>query len=300
VTLLLALPVAGSQVVRLRRLNRLRTRRFNPYIAGAPVLDDQLFVGRDALLSRILETIHNNSILLFGERRIGKTSLQHQLRKRLQALHDPEYQFHSVYIDLQGTPEDRFFRTMAEDLLAEFGALLKEDGVTAQLTEGGGYDDRTLARDLRSVLTALRKRTPKRVKLVLLIDEVDELNAYNPRINQKLRSLFMKSFAEDLVAVVSGVGIQKHWDIEGSPWYNFFEEIEVKPFARRDAERLIEDPIRGLFHLDKEAVGRIIENTDCKPYLIQKLCIALVNRMHDARRRRITVADVDAVGRPAE
>ncbi|NIR23527.1 MAG: hypothetical protein GWN78_09705, partial [Gammaproteobacteria bacterium] len=53
----------------------------------------------------------------------------------------------------------------------------------------------------------LEKTTDKKVKLVLLIDEVDELNDYDPKVNQKLRSLFMRSFAENLVAVVSGVGI---------------------------------------------------------------------------------------------
>src|SRR5262249_1341025 len=71
------------QLEGLRRRNRLRTRRFNPYVAGAPVLKDDLFLGREALLGRILQTIHNNSIMLYGERRIGKTSLQHNLKKRL-------------------------------------------------------------------------------------------------------------------------------------------------------------------------------------------------------------------------
>ena len=39
-----------------------------------------------------------------------------------------------------------------------------------------------------------------------LIDEVDELNHYDPRINQGLRSLFMKRFAQSLAAVVA-VGV---------------------------------------------------------------------------------------------
>jgi hypothetical protein len=165
---------------------------------------------------------------------------------------------------------------------------------------GSEYDHNTFSREVFQVLEVLKKRSAKKAKLVLLIDEVDELNNYDPRVNQRLRSLFMKSFAEDLVAVVSGVGIKKEWASEGSPWYNFFEEIEVKPFTRKDAEELIEKPIRGIFKLETGVVDRIIENTGCKPYLIQKLCVSLVNRMHDERRRRITRADVEALGRPAE
>jgi hypothetical protein len=110
----------------------------------------------------------------------------------------------------------------------------------------------------------------------------------------------MKSFAEDLVAVVSGVSIKKHWASEGSPWYNFFEEIEVKPFTPADARDLIERPLRGTFTLGQGSTDRILAHTDYKPYLIQKLCVGLINRMHDERRREITVADVDAIGRALE
>ena len=50
-------------------------------------------------------------------------------------------------------------------------------------------------------------KSDKDIKLVLLMDEVDQLNSYNPRVNQRLRSLFMRDFSERLVAVVSGVAI---------------------------------------------------------------------------------------------
>jgi hypothetical protein len=130
-----------------------------------------------------------------------------------------------------------------------------------------------------------------------LIDEVDELNEYDPRINQKLRSLFMKSFAENLAAVVSGVEIKKRWEKEGSPWYNFFEEIQVEPLNSQDARDLIERPIHGMFKLDRGTTDRIISLTGGKPYAIQRVCIALVTRLHEQRRKRITLADVEAVGR---
>ena len=133
--------------------------------------------------------------------------------------------------------------------------------------------------------------------MVLQIDEVDELNAYDPKVNQKLRSFFMKTFAENLTAVVSGVQIQKHWELEGSPWYNFFEEVEVTPFNQEYAAELITRPLQGMFKLDTGVVERIVELTGRRPYLIQKICIALVNRMHETSRRSIGLDDVDAVAR---
>ena len=212
-------------------------------------------------MTRVLQTVHNNSILLYGERRIGKTSFQHRLKNRLPKLKDPHYSFVPVYIDLQGVPETRFFATVAHEIFDELGPVLDGMQPSASLDEGSGYDYREAVRDIRRVIVALNEGASKRVKLVLLIDEVDELNSYDPRVNQRLRSLFMKSFAEDLVAVVSGVAIKKRWESEGSPWYNFFEEIEVKPFRREDAVDLIEKPIAGVFKLETGVTDQIISFT---------------------------------------
>lgn len=293
--LALAAGVAVREWRRIRRRRQARTRRFNPYIAGAPVLDDSMFLGREDLIARVLQTIHGNSILLHGERRIGKTTLLHHLKRRLQGLDDPAYKFFPVYVDLQGTPEDRFFSTIARDVLEELAGHLGGRSAAERFADGVVYGYYDLVGDLRQVLEKLRASTNKRVKLVLLIDEVDELNSYDPRVNQRLRSLFMKSFAEDMVAVVAGVSIRKHWESEGSPWYNFFEELEVKPFDERQAAELIERPIRDVFGLEKGLTQRVIALAAGRPYLIQKLCTALVDRAHRLGRSRLTIADLDAV-----
>lgn len=293
---LLATLVGSVGLARSRRKRRLHQRRFNPYMAGAPVLDAKLFFGREQLLERILQTLHNNSLLLHGERRIGKTSLQHQLKKRLEAMEDPAYDFFPVYIDLQGTREEHFFATLGEDIFDGLAPVL--EGLAPSRPFAESYSYRDLVADLRAILKALRQRSDKQVRLVLLIDEVDELNAYDPKINQKLRSLFMKSFAEDLVAVVSGVAIKREWDREGSPWYNFFEEIDVGPFRPEHARELVEKPIRGIFRLQDGVVERIVELTGGRPYRIQRLCMKLVSRAYELKNKEISVADVEAIGDP--
>jgi hypothetical protein len=279
---------------RARQRNRLLKRRFNPYVAGAPVLDAGLFVGRESSIARILETIHHNSVLIYGERRIGKTSLLHHLKRRLQALEDPEYEFFPVFVDLEGTREEDFFATLAAEVFEELRPQL-EGSTAATPTEASPYGYHELVRDLGRVVRVLAKSTEKKAKVVLLIDEVDQLNGYDPRVNQSLRKLFMKSFAENLVAVMSGVSINRHWSMEGSPWYNFFEEIELGSLEERHAEELVRAPIRGVFRFDQEVVERILELSERKPYAIQKLCVALVNRSHEQGTRRITLQDVESL-----
>jgi len=309
--------LAALAGLRRRRHRRLRReRRFNPYVAGGPIFDEALFYGREPLVQRILQTVHNNSLLLHGERRIGKTSLLHQVQRRLEALDDPDYEFHPVYVDLQGTPEERLFATLAdpihEAVLAVGGNAGGRTGTDVEpeapvagpaaaervpaldrIARGESYTHHDLVRELHGWLKALRERSAKQVKLVLLIDEVDELNEYDPRVSQSLRSLFMKRFAENLAAVVAGVRIRKEWEKEGSPWYNFFEEIAVDSIAPEEARRLVLEPVRGTFRFAPGAAERIVTLSGAKPFQIQRRCLALVQRLHEEGRSLVTLEDVE-------
>jgi len=269
--------------------------KYNPYIAGSPIRTEEMFFGREKLIQRIINTLHNNSLMLYGPRRIGKTSLQHQLKHRLESLHDPQYEFVPVLIDLQGTSEHRFFASLMEEIMEVYRSRSNGALPLRFFDNQTDYSGRDFSRDLKKVMEAFQAQTEKTLKLVLLIDEVDELNKYSEEVNQRLRSVFMKTFAENLVAVMSGAYIRKNWESEGSPWYNFFEQVEVPPFAREDAEALIREPVKGIFEYDEAAIRKIIELSGCQPYVIQRFCINVINRIIEDKRRRVSVADVEAI-----
>jgi hypothetical protein len=290
----LGLVGVGLGVQRSRRRRALRNR-FNPYIAGAPVMTDAMFFGRRKLLARILNVIHHNSLLITGERRIGKTTFLYYLKRVLERDEVSEYRFFPVFTDLQGVPEASFFHSVMADVVE---TLRPSPATLAALrfrSDAAGYDGRDFSHDLQRVIDELKTRTPKRVKLALLIDEVDALNSYSERINQRLRSIFMKTFSEQLVAILSGVGIRRVWNSEVSPWYNFFDEMELTAFSREEAEALVRTPVESYFHYEPEAVLAILEHSELKPYLIQKFCIHAVNRMLEAGRTRVRASDVIAV-----
>jgi tetratricopeptide (TPR) repeat protein len=292
----LFLPAAGASAVallslvllaqRLRRRRALR-RRFNPYIAGAPVLDDDMYYGREKLTARMLSTLHRNSLMITGERRIGKTTFLHHLSKVLSDDEAGDWQFFPVFVDLQGVPEQSFFHALMTEIVETREALRLQPAPE-------GYEAREFSHDLKRVIEELQTRTRRRVKLALLIDEVDVLNEYSESVNQRLRGIFMKSFSENLVAVMSGVGIRRRWKSEVSPWYNFFDEIEIEPFSRDEAESLIREPVAGVFRWKSDAVDRIIELSRLRPYLVQKHCVHAVNSMLEAGRSTIRLEDVEA------
>ena len=73
---------------------------YNPYIAGNPVHGQGQFIGRSDTLRDVEQTLRNpsaNALVLFGQRRIGKTSVLLHIKQALRA----KEEFMPVYFDLQ-------------------------------------------------------------------------------------------------------------------------------------------------------------------------------------------------------
>jgi len=268
-------------------------RKFNPYISGEPIRRADMFFGREELLRRILQVLHSNSIMIHGERRIGKTTMLHQIANQLKEQNDPQYRFIPIYIDLEGTPQDAFFRTLMEEIILGTQAYLRErpqlnfDQVPAE-----NYGDREFTVDLRTLLAALNQGDDAReVRLILLMDEMDIMNTYDSLVQQQLRRIFMQTFAHNVGAVVAGIQISKTWDRIESPWYNLFNEIRLPLFTPKEARDLIEEPVRGIYKWDKDAVQFIIEKSGGRPHRIQQYCLEAINQMIESGRNHVTLKD---------
>jgi hypothetical protein len=208
-------------------IRRFVARPLKDSEAKAPASDGSFNSLRARTIRRILSTIHNNSILVCGQPGCGKTSMLLELKEHLQAGGDPTMEFFPVFIDLHGVSERLLFATAASAIneqVAEMPMFCRLSEIADPKLD---YSHRNLANDLRTVLRVLANRQTGPTRLVLLVDGIDELNHYAPRTTQRVRSLFMAGLDGSLVMVATAVAIDKHWEQEGSPWYNFFEEIEL-------------------------------------------------------------------------
>ncbi len=295
----------GVEVIQTRRraLDAV-VRSFNPFISGEPVRREDMFFGRRDMLQKIVDTLHNNSIMIHGERRIGKTTLLYQLNNHLWGLEDDEYWFVPLYVDLEGTEEETFFHFLMEEILhtaSTLSGLTQEtrDALQDLLYYRPGheqYTDREFIRDLRDVVKALQhygeeSHPGKHLRLILLMDEMDVFNAYDHLMQQRLRRIFMRDFAATLGAVIAGIRISKEWGRIESPWYNLFNEIEVEPFTREQAIELLTEPVRGFYRYEPGVVDFIIENCAGRPFRIQQYGLEAVGRMLADGRRTITMTD---------
>jgi CheY-like chemotaxis protein len=280
----------AEKALRDRQAARTRQaieRKFNPYKAGGPV-EVKMFFGRDEALAAVLDTIHNNHIAIYGERRIGKTSLLHQLDNRLRALEDPQYFFIPVFVNLQGMPAERLFYTLMSAIARSCQPRVGPLNLI-HATKREGYDAYDLVDDLEMVLEALEATTDRQIRLVLLLDEGDELNKYDPKVQARLRGVFMTRAGRYLRMVWSGLSIDKEWKLDTSPWYNLFAiEIRLTPFTREEAFRLIQEPVKGIYRYEKDAIELILQHSECKPFRVQQICLATINHVLAQKWRRMT------------
>ena len=270
-------------------------RAFNPYISGEPIRQADMFFGRDELLRRIFNALHQNSIMIHGERRMGKTTLLYQLADQLRQADDPEWVFVPVYVDLEGTPEDQFFHHLMDSIWGALQGYLTDETLVPhyQTVAPAEYDDRDFIADLRGLLDRLKDVVePRKLRVILLMDEMDVVSSYNTLVQQQLRRVFMSSLAANLGAVVAGIQISKEWDRLESPWYNLFNEIELEPFPPDEARKLLIEPVRGVYEWEPEALNFVVSQSAGRPHRLQQYALEAVNLMLAARRLRITQADV--------
>lgn len=297
--------VGADRFRRRRRSIEAVSRGYNPYVSGEPIRDEYMFFGRHDLLQRIVDTLHNNSIMIHGERRIGKTTMLFQLAGTLEEVADPEYWFAPVYIDLEGTVQELFFHHLMEEIVSKLltyddseKVLLPElDKLVYHDTPAEGYSDRRFTRDLRTVIQALltygeTKSPNRKLRMILLMDEMDVLSQYDHLTQQQLRRIFMRDFATNLGAVVAGIQISHEWDRVESPWYNLFNEIEIEPFDREEATTLLIEPVKEYYTYEPSAIEMILKHSEGRPFRVQQYALESVANMLADNRRVIKLADV--------
>ena len=267
-------------------------RPMNPYVAGNPVGDSHAFVGRADVVRevvRVLRRPQDNAIVLYGQRRIGKTSiLQH-----LAAVLPQEGPYRAVYFDLQDKaawPLGRVLQDLARTIANALG----------QPDPDLGSDPETAFR--QEWLPAVLGDLPEGCSLVLLFDEFDVLA--DPQTEQAAAAFF--PYLRDLLAsdpqrlqfvFVIGRNVDDLTNIalslfKGTP------AQRVSLLSRKDTIDLVRlSEANGTLRWPDEAVERIWQLTCGHPFLTQQLCSHVWEQVYDEEPSGspiVTPEDVDA------
>ncbi len=239
-----------------------------PFVVGQWVRGEN-FYGRSALIEEVLRG-NRNWIWLLGTRRIGKTSVLKQLE--FIASTTPDLGFVPVFWDLQGadTPED---------LHLDFTEALLD--AEERLSDAGVRLDDVRADDCFESLGRLRRQLlSRKLRLLLLCDEVEELlnlNQKDPSLLRKLRRALQSR--EGIRSVLAASG--RLWELatpgeDTSPFLDgFTPPLYIGPMSDDEAEAVIRqnqlaENARPTFSDDRiETIRRVCGN---HPYVIQLLC----------------------------
>lgn len=249
----------------------------NPYIAGEPVGRTPAFVGREDVLREVLHILRHpvhNAITLFGQRRIGKTSILQWLEVHLPA----QGPYVPVYFDLMGWT-DRPLRAVLQGLAEAVARVLGR--TPPQL----GAEAPRVFREIW-LPEALATLEPGQ-SLVLLMDEFDVLA--DPEADRNIKRTFF-TYMRDLrtldpqrLQFVFVLGRSLHdLDIVAQGLFKDLPHRRVSllsPEATRQLVRLSERD--GSLTWTDAAVERVWEWTHGHPYLTQALCAEVWDSAYD-------------------
>ncbi|HET89138.1 MAG TPA: tetratricopeptide repeat protein [Chloroflexi bacterium] len=243
----------------------------NPYVAGASVRGKQGFFGRQDTLDWVAHGLCNpvtNSLVLFGQRRIGKTSLLLHLCRTL-----PAHGLTPIYFDLQ----DQAARSLGQVLSDMADVIVERVGV--EPPDPSLFDDRGLffgRTFLPQVCTMLEDRRP-----VFLLDEFDVLDeaveadlASTAAIHTLIRFLRRVMMNDPRPAFVFTMG--RRIDDLGLDFTATFKASlvrEIWVLDRESAEAMVRQAeVNKTLRFSDQAVDRILSLTRCHPYLTQLFC----------------------------
>ena len=216
---------------------------FNPFTFGNPINEPARFYGRRAeirqIVNRLLSSAHESTSIV-GERRIGKTSL-------LNYLSDPGVtlglglnpnRFCLVYVDFQGltdiTPQ-RFWQRV----LGKMSRSVCEKSLQSACQELSQQADFDLF-DLEDLFESI---TNKNLTTVLLMDEFEYVTQ-NPHFKGDffggLRSLAIHHGVALVPATRRELAdLCYSEEIKGSPFFNIFVNVVLRPFTRIEVDELL-------------------------------------------------------------
>lgn len=267
----------------------------NPYII-TPLTGEDGFYGRTDILQFVNNTLaspYQNVIVLYGQRRIGKTSLLHQLSRP----HHIPPGFLPIYFDLMGRAQ----QTLGEALYG----LAREVSKKLRLPrpKQGNFQQAAYFQDqfLPQAYEALGNR-----QLLFLIDEFDVLGEA-PATRKAATETFFPYLQElildeNRLSFVFVVG--RRLDELPSRIKATFKSAQVKHISvltRTDARRLIVEPARDQLEYEAEAIEAILELTAGHPYFTQLIGYSIYDSLSHDGRSVVTLTDVEeAVERAME
>jgi uncharacterized protein len=216
----------------------------NPFTFGNPIKDPARFYGRETdirqITNRLLSSAHESTSII-GERRIGKTSLLYHLSDpavsaRLGLTPD---KFCLVYADFQGLTDitpTRFWQRV----LKKVSRSICDESMKPAMEKLIGRE----SFDLFDLEDLFETTQDKGITVVLMLDEFEYITQ-NPNFKSDFFGGLRALAIHHGVALVPAtrrelVDLCHSDEIKGSPFFNIFANVVLRPFSRPEVDALLD------------------------------------------------------------
>lgn len=240
----------------------------NPFTYGNAIRDPARFYGRKDELRAIVGragAVSAQSISIVGERRMGKSSLLWQVKRRADILFHTGHRYIILYFDLSGAAGSSNRALMAS---------LRREFARTGLSTWDAAEDGDLSA-LSYVLADLESQHPD-VRLVLLLDELEHITTHPREFDGLLEALRADGQLGRMALVTASraplADLCAQGRITTSPFFNIFTQITLGPLDEEAWRALLQDGLGAMHEVER----RFIEaNAGRHPFLTQMACAFL-------------------------
>lgn len=270
----------------------------NPYITGRPVVNDEMFFGRDALVQRLTDAICDDRIrciIIYGQKRTGKSSIFGHLNRRL----IDRFIVLNFSVGADITSENNFYKSVQK----EFVDYLEDndfDDATINLFEGYLISDfiefeKFIGKINRFIRSELQDK-----ELLLMIDEFTHIYTYINNPNYNIDGSFMdkwKAMIENRLfkSALIGQDFMPDFIRKYANQFQVTDPIYVSYLERRDAIDLVNKPIimrGGDSRFLEGSEEMIVDWFNGQPYYLQTYCSRLVDYINEEQKQNYITAAV--------
>lgn len=257
-----------------------------PYTLSA-VKERSELVGRDDVLLKLtLHLASETSVFLWGQKRVGKTSVLQVLENELQK--QRSFACHLMRIgELRSLREGDIAHRIAKRFCAD-------PKINREVPPEGAFG--TSLGNLVPFMEEL-KRLRKGLRFVLIIDEFDDLDRgfytgdRGKSFIKALRSLSEAGVIFVFVGSEKMNSIYNRHQTDLNRWANVF----LDRIAQKDCDALVTQPTSDTLEWQDTAVSRIAKYCAGNPFYMRIICHNMFQRCMEERRTFVSESDVDAV-----
>lgn len=293
----------------------------NPYNEGPPVSNPEMFYGRDRMIESIANSIQeshtqNKCVVIYGQKRAGKSSIMLHLKKELEARKLVVLNLGNIGQFLDEHSSVQFSYQILQQILSSLEEAL-EDRINAGASSldisfpsaTDFYEHLTPMIRFKEVFNSYQRLASEQtdwrdVQLVLFIDEFTYI--YGQIHSGHIPESFMKNWKGLMQenyfnAVLVGQDVMERFIETFQNEFGITQRERVTYLDREDAVKLIDEPIRlggrqgESRYREQRAIERILELTAGSPFYIQMFCNRLVELMNMKQAIYVTYSYVEQV-----